>query len=221
MLETQVLKINILKGILKIIFWGKEERQKVSEEKVNVKHFVTVLKWCPFPSSGIHVTAQGWEPGELCDRSEAQCIQVSRESWMITSFPKSRRRTGQGGIIMQFRGAVHCNNFLKSKQKSRHRAFQGIRLNCNLRGGSGSKCAFCYKLPSCLSSAPSVLPFLFWCNRTQAASDAGACAAKWSQAGMEWSVNGFSLKFIGHSHPAVEINDRCMQRFNHGSEEMH
>lgn len=125
MLETQVLKINILKGILKITFWGKEERQKVSEEKVNVKHFVTVLKWCPFPSSGIHVTAQGWEPGELCDRSEAQCIQVSRESWMITSFPKCRRRTGQGGIIMQFRGAVHCNNFFKIKAKIPSQSFSG------------------------------------------------------------------------------------------------
>ena len=148
-------------------------------------------------------------------------VQVSRESLMITSFPKCRRRTGQSRIIMQFRGAVYCNNFLKSKQKSHHRAFQGIHLNYNLRGSSDSKCTFCYKFPFLSFFCPSLLFFLFWCNRTQAASDAGDCAAKWSQAGMEWSVNGFSLKFIGHSHPTLEINDQCMQYFNHGSEEMH
>ena len=147
-------------------------------------------------------------------------VQVSHESLMITSFPKCRKRTDQSRIIMQFRGAMYYNNFLKSKQKCHHRDFQGSHITIIYETVLTANVPFAYKFTFFSFFCP-LPPFLFWCNRTEAASDTGDCAAKCSQARVEWSVKGFSLKFIRHSHPTLEINDQCLQYFNHGREEMH
>lgn len=147
MLKIQVLRINILKGILKIIFWGKEEFFSKTESI-----------WRESPCQTFWYCSQVMPVSKL--RHSSRCprlwawrilwpqwamVQVSHESLMITSFPKCRKRTDQSRIIMQFRGAMYYNNFLKSKQKYHHRDFQGSHITIIYETVLTANVPFAYK----------------------------------------------------------------------------
>lgn len=109
----------------------------------------------------------------------------------------------------------------KKKAKIPSRRFLGVSLHYNLWDNTGDVSALCLQGNYVFFLLSPTLSFFYLVLLQQEGSVTGDCTAKWSKAETERGVKGFFLKFIGHSHPTLQINDQCLQYFNHGSEEMH